>query len=204
MQAEIGRSTPGRVILDVIRQKKHTMGYYSVGEHHVFMTDEREAIAKEKALADKEAFFRIRMAFDSPEHRQGEKLIDRFLESEYNSDPEQFIEEWVKFDFNSEDAVKYGWDLLFDYCCITKAARLVELRSEHAQMMGDLTNDNFANPMGNIFRLEALSQGWFFRRPTFGVTVNLNKIRSIKGIPSNFVVRADGLTLVCASQITAS
>ncbi len=192
------------MVLVVIRLKKYTMGYYSVGKHHVFMTQERETIAKEQALADKDAFFRVRMAFDSPERRQGEKLIHRFLKSQYKSNPELFIEEWVKFDFDSEEAVKYGWDLLFDYCCITKAARLVELRSEHAQMMGDLTNDNFAHPMGNVFRLEALSHGWFFRKPTFGVTVNLNNIRTINGIPSNFVVNADGFTLVCASQITAS
>ena len=168
------------------------------------MTDERQKAAKEGALADKDAFFRVRMAFDSPERREGEKLIYGFLETQLSTDPKRFIEEWVKFDFDSEQAVKYGWDLLYDYCCITRAARLVEIRSDHGQMMGDLMNENFSHPMGKVFRLEALSQGWLFRKPTFGVTINLNKIRSIRGIPSDFVVKADGLTLVCGSRITAS
>src|SRR5262245_7268724 len=168
------------------------MGYYTVGKHHVFMTHEREQKAKRKALAHKNASFRIGMAFDSPERRQGQELIHRYLEAECKSDPQVFIEEWVRLDFDAQQSATYGWDLLYDYCCITNAARLVDLRSDQARIVGDLTNDNFAHPMGMIFRLEALSQGWFFKRPTFGVTVNLNKVLSIKGIPSDFVVKADG------------
>jgi len=180
------------------------LGYYEIGKHHVFMTEERENIAAENALADKDVFFRVRMAFDSPERRLGQQLIHQFLEREYKSNPTSFGESWVNLEFDSDQSIKYGWDLLYDYCCTTHAASLVELRSDHGQMMADWYNENFTHPMGKVFRLQALSKGWFSRRPTFGVTVNLNKIRSIKGIPSNFVVYADGLTLLCGAQVTVS
>jgi hypothetical protein len=180
------------------------MGYYTIEGHHVFMTRERENLARENALSAKNTFFRVRTAFDSPERREADTLTFNYLESLHKSDPNGFVQNWVTIALDAEQSAVYGWDLLYDYCCITKAARLVDLRSEHGQMMGDLTNDNFAHPMGKIFRLEALSRGWFFRRPTFGITVNLHKIQSISGVLSSFVMHFDGLTLSCSSRVTAS
>jgi hypothetical protein len=180
------------------------MGYYTIKGHHVFMTHEREDLARANALSAKDALFRVSTAFDSPERREADTLIFNYLESLYKADPIGFVQDWVTLALDAEQSAVYGWDLLYDYCCITKAARLADLRSEHGQMMGDLANDNFAYPMGKIFRLEALSRGWFFRRPTFGVTVNLHKIQSISGVLSSFVMNFDGLTLLCSSRVTAS
>jgi len=189
---------------NVIPLNHGTMGFYTIEGHHVFMTHEREKLARDNALSAKDAFFRVRTAFDSAERREADTLIFDYLESLHKGDPNGFVQDWVTLAFDAEQSAKYGWDLLYDYCCITRAARLADLRSEHGQMMGDLMNDNFGHPQGKIFRLEALSRGWFFRRPTFGVTVNLHKIQSISGVLSSFVMKFDGLTLSCSSRVTIS
>lgn len=92
------------------------MGYYTIEGHHVFMTHERENLARDNALSAKDALFRVRTAFNSPERREADTLIYNYLESLHKADPNGFVQDWVTLAFDAEQSATYGWDLLYDYC----------------------------------------------------------------------------------------
>ena len=66
------------------------------------------------ALSTKTPFFRVRTAFDSPERREADTLIFKYLESLHKEDPTEFVQNWVKIALDAEQSAGYGWDLLYD------------------------------------------------------------------------------------------
>lgn len=134
--------------------------------------------------------------------QEAEKLMEEFLISKCKGDREQFLNEWVNFDLNDNDAVDNVWDLLNDFCLFGGYARL-----KGARVSDQISQEVFCQgtPIRGKFFLQHFVQPakrcWRYTHGMKGRCVNIaihtSKTRRLVGRLDNFRVVLDGFSISC-------
>jgi hypothetical protein len=185
------------------------MGYYNIKEHKVFVTKEIDRELWNEVTKDKSALYRISSRIkDSPESIEVDKLIYELIMSEYQNDPDNFIENWVKFDLTDVEAQSNIWDLLFDYCLDKPNFFLENIKYISLQDGQYNINNEIYKPFYICVEYD-VSKWWeklFLKNKTIKTTcfIDTKKIKRINGSLDQFVVFSDDYTVFCHNKIGIS
>jgi hypothetical protein len=185
------------------------MGYYNIEGQKVFITKETDRELRNKVIKDKAASYSISSRIkDSPQNIEVDKLIYELIKVEYKNDPNNFIENWVKFDLNNLESQENIWDILFDYCFDKPNCFLENVKYVTEQDGNYFTSNEIHKPF-YICVESNISKWWeklILRNKTTKTTcyIDIKKIRKVNGTLDQFIVYSDDFTLFCHKNIGIS
>ncbi|MFC1737752.1 hypothetical protein ACFL1G_01735 [Planctomycetota bacterium] len=140
---------------------------------------------------------------------QAQKLMYKFLKSQLEKDPENFVSEWVKFDITGSEAAENVWDLLYDYSCYYGHSYLSELRLPYQQITDDWLGNPLQYPMGKIFAFNhyVKTKRWWWKftcrmnQRIVWVIINTNEVSRLTGDLRQFILYAKVFYIQCNEKI---
>ncbi|WP_044302344.1 hypothetical protein [Rhodopirellula sallentina] len=179
------------------------MPYYTIAGKHVFMTHHRTDKAQQLALAEKDIRWQAKTFFDTPERREACGIVDSFLRNLAATDPDGFDRDWVQIHLEGDEASNNVWDLLYDYCNLSSAASLIDIRNNEQRDIDNFMNNSYTHPMGKVFAIEAMGpKRWFKRQAGVRVIINAERVSAVHGTLSNFTFVSDGVRIHCSKNLT--
>jgi hypothetical protein len=185
----------------------YAMSYYIIDGMPVFLTwskyyQLREEIMRRNKIGD-DCFFGIR-GWDSNEAELLSNTISEVLLEKSQKDINTFRRQWANFSMGQDEAADNAWELLFDYCHLTKNAVLNNLNvpaegyreSPQTAFLGRVFALNLCGPETSLFkRLRGKS------RLVGRLVIDSEQIESIDGNLENFLLVYRGLPIRFSSCI---
>ena len=114
------------------------MPYYKIERYKVFLARDRWLRINSLAMAHKDPQFRVSsMIAGQPAAREADELRFQYLTKLRREDQNTFFREWVEFDLTGGEAQDNAWDLLYDYCALSRIGYLADMRSEVHAILAD-------------------------------------------------------------------
>jgi len=185
------------------------MPYYVIERYKVFLSHSRLSAINEIALAHKDPFFRVSSTTEgNPEVREADELRFQYLTNLCRKNRTRFYQEWVKFDLRGQEAQENAWDLLYDYCALTRIGNLEDTRSEVHAILAEYAGDSYTYPMGRIFALRVPGRHSLASllqlkpRPMLKLDVDTSKIVSASGTLEDFCLQFRHCTFKCGKEFS--
>jgi hypothetical protein len=141
------------------------MPYAILFGHPVFIHRAMHDRIFKEALIDKDALFRVSSRIHGTENSfEAKELCMAYLHKVAQENHNKFLEEWVQFDLNEEDAQKNVWDLLYDYGHLLQISQLTDIRDLGSKLMESYTGDEYTYPIGRVFQMDFpiyLKRSWW-------------------------------------------
>lgn len=183
------------------------MSYYIIDGMPVFLTwskyyQLKEEIMLKNKIGD-DRFFGIR-GWDSKEAELLSSTINQILLEKSKKDINTFRRQWASFSMGRDEAADNAWELLFDYCHLTKNAVLNNLNIPARAKKGSITS---AFP-GRVFALNLCAPETSLLKRLRGkarlagrLVIDSEQIDSIDGNLENFLMMYRGLPIRFSSCI---
>ncbi len=131
------------------------MPYINISGHNVFLYSEIYSKIKNDVLRDKSASYRTSSIIaGTKECLETEKLMIDWLKMKNRENSETFYKEYVNFSIGDEYAKIDIFDLLFDWCDLSRLGYIVDNRDSIQKILSDYEGDSIGYPAGKIFGLE--------------------------------------------------
>ena len=185
------------------------MPFYKIERHKVFLSHDRWLKINSLAMAHKAPEFRVSsMIAGQPAAREADELRFRQLTKLCRDDPYAFVREWVEFDLRGREAQENAWDLLYDYCVLSRIGYLTDMRSEMHAIIADYAGDSYTYPMGRVFALrvlggQSLASLLHLRpRPTLTLEIDTGQIISAAGTLEDFRLQFRHCAFQCSRHLS--
>lgn len=181
------------------------MPYYKIDRHKVFLSHDRWQNLNQLAMAHKDPVFRVSsMMAGHKAAREAEELRVQYLNKLYREDSYAFVRDWVVFDLTGRKAQENAWDLLWDYCALSRVGYLVDTRSDASSILSDFSGESYMYPMGRVFSLRCkaahtvLSLFHLRSRPMITLEINTCHIVRAFGTLEDFELQLHHCTFQCS------
>ena len=110
---------------------------------------------REIALSQQSPEFQINSLFEgSKESQKASKLEYEYLVSQFKSNQQDFISDWLSFNLNGKEARENIFDLLWDYGEYCGNCFLRDIRSNEQKLLDDYSVQSLTYPIGCSFIVE--------------------------------------------------
>jgi hypothetical protein len=185
------------------------MPYYKIKRNKVFLSHDRWLKLNSLAMAHKDPHFRVTSMFAGEKAaREADELRFQQLAKFYQEDPDTFHREWVEFNLKGREAQDNAWDLLYDYCSLSRIGYLEDMRSEVQAFVADYVGDSYTYPMGRVFALRVFAGhtvASFLHlrsRPTLTLEIQTSQIVSAIGTLEDFRLQFRHCTFQCGKFLS--
>ena len=187
------------------------MPYYHIERYKVFLSHDRWLKINSLAMAHKDPQFRVSSIIaGQPAAREADELRFQQLTKLCREDPDTFFREWVEFDLRGREAQENAWDLLYDYCALSRIGYLADMRSEVHAVLADYAGDSYTYPMGRVFALRVsashtLASLLHLRprpRPKLTLEIQTSQIERAFGTLEDFRIQFRHCTFLCGRLLS--
>jgi hypothetical protein len=185
------------------------MPYYKIEGYKVFLSHDRWLKINSLAMAHKDPPFRVSsMIAGQPAAREADKLRFQQLTKLCREDSDKFFREWVEFDLRGREAQENAWDLLYDYCVLSRVGYLTDARSAVHAILADYADDSYTYPMGRVFALRVLAGHTVASllhlrpRPTLTLEIDTSQIVSAVGTLDDFRIQFRHCAFQCSRLLS--
>lgn len=189
------------------------MGYFKIGKHKVFYSDDRFVEVSKpffKELSASDIMGLKILGINGKPNNNAVELTNRCskkLKDDHSTlSKQKFISKWVEFEFKDEGAQAIAWDVIYDYFYLHKNGWIVDLRDFDKKLKDDYSGKNYAYPQGALIGLQFnISANSFisrlFSKNILTFTLNLVSIKYIKGSLSHLEIRTDSKEIILGREI---
>ena len=189
------------------------MGYYKIGKHKVFYSDDRFTEINmpflEKLSAHEIISLNI-LEITGKECKNAIILTNLWkekLKSDYKKlSKKEFIHKWVEFEFKDENAQGLAWEIIYDYFHLHKNGRIVDLRNFDQKLVEDFTETTYIFPQGESIGLQFMVTHSFLgykplEKNTLIFNLNISCITHIKGTLNSLEIKTDSMEIILGKNI---
>lgn len=171
------------------------MPYCKISSYHVFLHRSLQSQISSEVLKDKPSVYKVSSFISgSKANKETKNEILYWLEQKFRENPSHFKEQFVKFSLVGEDARYDVFDLLYDWCSLSKLGWIKDNRNAVDKLISDYEGENLSYPAGKVFHIvvKAISHNSFINRlfssssKEVRVEINTQKISRLEGVISNF------------------
>lgn len=174
------------------------MGHYKIGRFKIFYSPDRFGIIDEPFRTNLTPEERIGMGVGMRNDlivKQHDFRIKRLKGDIKKLSEVEFIEKWVNFKFEGEQAQKIALDLISDYFLINKNGTIIDYRDEITKIVDNYNYDiSEPFPLGKIIGLKFNLSDSIFQHLSFvklntiTLSLNLPSIKHIEGDLNNIEI----------------
>lgn len=170
------------------------MSYCKISHCHVFLHRSLHSQILSEVLKDKPSVYKVSSFISgSDANKETENEIIYWLEQKFKENPSHFKEQFVKFSLIGEDARSDVFDLLFDWCSLSKLGRIADNRDVVDNLISDHEGESLLHPAGKVFHIvvKAIPHNSFINRlfssfKEVRVEIDTQKVSRLEGVISDF------------------
>jgi hypothetical protein len=169
------------------------MGYYCINKYKVFYSSNRFKDIEAPFLATLTftEIFSLNFKFSGKQSLNQQKLerlrITKLKEDFRTLPINQFIEKWVGFRFEADEAQSVAWEILFDFLHLHKLGWLEDVRDFNEKLFDGYDGYGYIFPQGKIININLKLNVRSWKEKLFGKhcivkkSIDLTKIKKIEG-----------------------
>ncbi len=170
------------------------MPYCKIANYHVFLHRSLYSQIVSEVLKDKPPVYKVSSFISGSEaNKEKENAIIYWLEKKFKENPSHFKEQFVKFSLFGQDARSDVFDLLYDWCSLSKLGRIVGNRDEVNKLISDYEGKSLSYPAGKVFHIvvKVIPHNSFINKllsPSKEIMVEIDtqKVTRLEGVISDF------------------
>ena len=156
-----------------------------------------------EVLKDRPSVYKVSSFISGSEaSKEKESAVIYWLEQKLKENPSHFKEQFVKFSLSGQDARSDAFDLLYDWCSLSKLGRITDDRDTVDKLTSNYEGDSLLFPVGKVFHivLKAIPHNSFINRlfsssKEVRVEIDTQKISRLEGVISDFTLVMEQVVL---------